>query len=705
MTDSLELGGKAASLFRLKENGFRVASGFVIKTGAFEDFLAMNRLSDAYVRVSSKEYSKDKEKKLRERFLTVDIPEKIEEEIMRAVDEHKLFKSHLIVRSSATVEDGGEFSFAGLFDSVPCKNLKLLPNAIKRVYSSLFNSRAVAYMQRRNININKVKMAVIVQEQIKTDFFGVVFTSDPISGAKDRIVLEAFEGMVPDSPNGQRSLPAIFYVKKNLLKRMIKLKGKDIDVNKKRLSGLAKEAARIENVFANKMDIEWGLFKDYIYIFQARPITILNEDERKKNCPVLEPGLSTLYGTPASCGITSGKVRIIKSVDDIFKKLKKGEIIVARQTTCSYYDNINALLKAKGIVTQLGGLMTHEAILAREHGMPCVTGVNDVTKILKNGDSITIDGALGVVYYKGDVKQRALPPESEDIVFEKFVPIRLSESGKISKIKRNEFVMEPSRFLLTRDFGQLVAVYVPKERKLNKVEVMALESYFKKELLFPKDIDKITEYGAYGYMIRSNRKFKLLYSRMLSAIKSGKPEKIKQFIDFCMKECLIHMHSAERILSKMPSLQVAVDSIEELDDSARYYGTAVWLLSCGYGPAYIRREYRSLEPYMMLSFAEFLNIIDNDDKSSLDRALKLLEPNIKLVKKCKDLATIYKHLSRCKFYAHTITNHDHRKELAATAMQIFKGETGKDLIEFVDYGSMARFDAFVDELRVKNKLE
>ncbi len=101
-----------------------------------------------------------------------------------------------------------------------------------------------------------------------------------------------------------------------------------------------------------------------------------------------------LKGTPASPGIITGKVKIVL---DPKKKLeiKKGGLLVASFTTPAYTP---FLLCASGVITDIGGMLSHAAIVSRELGIPCVVGTKEATKKLKDGMEVTIDGKKGAIY-------------------------------------------------------------------------------------------------------------------------------------------------------------------------------------------------------------------------------------------------------------------------------------------------------------------
>lgn len=101
-----------------------------------------------------------------------------------------------------------------------------------------------------------------------------------------------------------------------------------------------------------------------------------------------------LKGMPASPGIAEGKARLFFSGDNS-SSFKEGEILV---TTLTDPTMAQVMVKASAIVTDVGGITSHPAILSREMGIPCVVNTKEATKIIKNGMRIFVDGAKGEIY-------------------------------------------------------------------------------------------------------------------------------------------------------------------------------------------------------------------------------------------------------------------------------------------------------------------
>jgi pyruvate,water dikinase len=99
-------------------------------------------------------------------------------------------------------------------------------------------------------------------------------------------------------------------------------------------------------------------------------------------------------GKCACSGKAKGKVKIIHCNDD-FNKFKQGDVLVAEHTDPSM---VVLMTKAVAIVTDMGGITSHAAIVSREMGTPCIVGTNDATKVLKDGELIEVDATKGIVY-------------------------------------------------------------------------------------------------------------------------------------------------------------------------------------------------------------------------------------------------------------------------------------------------------------------
>ncbi len=101
-----------------------------------------------------------------------------------------------------------------------------------------------------------------------------------------------------------------------------------------------------------------------------------------------------LKGMAASPGVAEGRVKIISPTDKDYD-FKEGDVLV---TTLTDPTMVQAMVKARAIITDIGGITSHPAILSREMGIPCVVNTKEATKILKNNMRVSVNGDTGVIY-------------------------------------------------------------------------------------------------------------------------------------------------------------------------------------------------------------------------------------------------------------------------------------------------------------------
>lgn len=444
-------GGKGANLGELTQSKIPVPPGFVILSSAYFDFLNANNLRPQIKKImgscdandpSQLNSSSDKIQKL---MHGSDVPPGISHEIFQAYSQLGSNLS-VAVRSSATAEDLPYASFAGQQESylnvAGDANLLL---KVKDCWKSLFGARSIFYREQKGFDHFKVGIAVPVQKQIQSEISGVMFTTDPISQNRDRIIIEAIYGLgdyivqgvvTPDHYEVSRTSGKIIAktVTPQHIMEVRKLQGvKEVKVptrireksklTEKQILELAEIGKKIHRHYFFPQDIEWAYAKGKFYIVQSRPITTLSDTkpESENNHKAIKP-LShlevILKGAPASPGIVSGPVKIIdvKHLD----KVKPGDIMVTDMTTPDF---VPAMKRAAGIITNRGGLTSHAAIVSRELGVPCVVGTETATKVLKSGAIITVNGTSGEIY-KGhlDLRSRAIHLQTQSPSFDHLPP-------------------------------------------------------------------------------------------------------------------------------------------------------------------------------------------------------------------------------------------------------------------------------------------
>lgn len=422
------VGGKGANLGELTKIGAPVPPGFIVTSKAYFDSIQKTGTLDRIrgilynVDVENPTDLQSKAIKCQEEVRKIRLDSNLELTLNRYYKELSGKKdAYVAVRSSATAEDLPEASFAGQQATfLNVKGEKELKTALLDAWASLFEARAIYYRVQQNFDHFKVGIAVPVQVMVNSQTSGIMFTLDPITNDKNKIIIEAIFGL-GEMIVGGRETPDHYEVSKkdfsiiskNIVaqgKYMVRSKegNKVLEVSKSHKEGqklddkylieLAKIGRSIEKHYFFPQDIEWAYEDGKLYIVQTRPVTTIksNEDLKKLNeaTKTIDPKNLLLQGAPASPRIGSGKVVIIRDAKEI-EKVQKGDVLVTEMTNPDF---VPAMKKAIAIVTDRGGRTSHAAIVSRELGIACVVGTEEATKKLKDGDLVTVDGAKGVVY-------------------------------------------------------------------------------------------------------------------------------------------------------------------------------------------------------------------------------------------------------------------------------------------------------------------
>ncbi|WP_019211691.1 PEP/pyruvate-binding domain-containing protein [Yersinia massiliensis] len=271
-----KVGPKAKSLGILRLNGIKVPNGFVITADEYLSFIKSNHLDEMATLAAMKgQVSVAGLLDIKNKIMKGDIHDDLLEDILEHA--HSLDgRNGFIVRSSAVSEDGESESSAGLYDSYVCETLDDLPMKVKSCWASIFNENAIYYLNNKKTNAIQ-RMSVIVQELIVPDVSGVIFSADPVSGHKDKIIIEVVKGTCENLVSG-RDTPDRYIIDKNehrIIERYLTQPGvAKISVNI--LKNLAVLISQIEKIMViNGLDLEWGVCDGVTYIFQSRPITAL----------------------------------------------------------------------------------------------------------------------------------------------------------------------------------------------------------------------------------------------------------------------------------------------------------------------------------------------------------------------------------------------------------------------------------------------
>jgi len=466
--DPILVGGKAAGLAKLVRAGIPVPPGFVLTSEAYRLFVEetgvasyiKHVLNEAILTGSPGEYEKVAEL-IRSKFMRSPMPHVLRDAIVEAyrklAERIGVESPRVAVRSSATAEDLPEASFAGQQETyLNVIGEEELMEHIKKVWASLWTARALSYRDSLTIKHENTLMAVIVQKMVNSRSAGVMFTVHPVTGERDKVVIESSWGLgeyvvtgkvTPDQfvldkselriveRRVRRKDKALFYDPTSRSNVEVRLPARREDVEEiavrlpeiasrirkfsmyseapslsdEEIVELAKIGLKIEEYFGRPMDVEWAIDMDVespknIFIVQARPVTTLREEEEKPVETVGGVGKVLVRGIPASPGIAAGRVKVALTVEEAARKVKRGDVLVTKMTDPDW---VPYMKLASAIVTDEGGLTAHAAIVARELGIPAVVGAGNATEVLKDDMPVTVDGSRGVVML-GSVGEEAV---------------------------------------------------------------------------------------------------------------------------------------------------------------------------------------------------------------------------------------------------------------------------------------------------------
>jgi pyruvate, water dikinase len=446
MHDVERVGGKNASLGEmirhLSKADVRVPGGFATTAAAYREFIAHEGL-DQRINATLEALDIDDVSTLaktgrtiREAVMKAPFPADLEREI-RTAYEQLLGDQGAIsvaVRSSATAEDLPEASFAGQQETfLNVNGIDAVLHAIKEVFASLFNDRAIAYRVHHKFAHSAVALSAGIQRMARSDLgaSGVMFTMDTESGFRDAVFITASYGLGeavvqgavnPDEfyaykPNLRAGRPAV--LRRGLGEKAKKMvyasaAGKNVEfvpvpvaerarfcLSDSEVEALARQALIIEEHYGRPMDIEWA--KDGVdgelYILQARPETVKSRAGAGTLRRYKLKGKGELLTSGRAIGqkIGAGSVRLLKSIDQM-DRVRDGDVLVTDMTDPDWEP---VMKRASAIVTNRGGRTCHAAIIARELGIPAVVGCGDATARLHDGAQVTVscaEGDTGNVY-------------------------------------------------------------------------------------------------------------------------------------------------------------------------------------------------------------------------------------------------------------------------------------------------------------------
>ena len=448
MDDVPVVGGKNASLGEMIANlsslGVKVPGGFATTADAFRLFLDEAGLTE---RINRKLDELDVEDvnalaraggEIRQWIQDAPLPQGLEQAIRDAYAAMAVdgIDATVAVRSSATAEDLPDASFAGQQETfLNVHGIAAVLKAVKLVFASLFNDRAISYRVHQGFDHAEVALSAGIQRMVRSDLAssGVMFTVDTESGFDKVVFITGSYGLGETVVQGAVN-PDEFYVYKPALeagKRAILMKNlgskaikmvyaqeehpehaiQTVDVepaDRSRfciddadITELARMALIIEKHYGRPMDIEWAKdgLDQQLYIVQARPETVVSREGRVVERYVLKqrPQRYLVSGRAVGNRIGQGKAKVIEDLSQM-DRIQDGDVLVTDMTDPDWEP---IMKKASAIVTNRGGRTCHAAIIARELGIPALVGTGNATEAIPHGHEVTVscaEGDTGYVY-------------------------------------------------------------------------------------------------------------------------------------------------------------------------------------------------------------------------------------------------------------------------------------------------------------------
>ncbi len=442
------VGGKNASLgemiSHLSSAGVSVPGGFATTAAAYRQFLQENNLSAriaerlAATNVNDISQLTETGQTIRQWILEAPLPAALEQDIRSRFAE--LTAGHpdlaVAVRSSATAEDLPDASFAGQQETfLNIRGIDNVLRAVREVFASLFNDRAIAYREHQGYAHEHVALSAGIQRMVRseTGASGVMFTLDTESGFRDVVFVTASYGLGEMVVQGAVN-PDEYYLSKALVEsgkpavirrnlgskqqmmvyadsgeagqstRIIdveKTERQKFALNDEELRELAVQALTIEKHYGQPMDIEWAKDGDdgKLYIVQARPETVKSRQNvgSMERYLLKQKGKVLCEGRSIGQRIGAGPVRIVTSIKEM-DKVQDGDVLVSDMTDPDWEP---VMKRASAIITNRGGRTCHAAIIARELGVPAIVGTGNATEVLTDGQAVTVscaEGDTGFIY-------------------------------------------------------------------------------------------------------------------------------------------------------------------------------------------------------------------------------------------------------------------------------------------------------------------
>src|SRR2546428_9799728 len=414
---SASIGGKAAGLSSLREEGFPTLPGIVVTGEAFDRFLGAGNLQDYVARldrldpVSPDDHPQKLIQKIRTGIVSSALPPVVRASLAEVLDRASWGQTPLAVRSSCTAEDGQDDSFAGVYEWNISGPRKKAGEYVLGCYASLFTERAIAYALKPRFKASELRMAIVIQPAIDPVAAGVAFTAEPETGCDKNVLIESVCGLGAGLVSGEVSR-YVFVVNKKTRSIIRKTRGDkghryvfdpaggtrremnsaaraaQFSLLEEDLKRLFEIVCEIETRMAGQpVDVEWAKTPGGdLVILQARPLHMSTGEAGfiEYTLEVERDELPIVTGQPITDKVVVGRVR---HATDMSVVASRGEVIVARHLDVDWTPRLK---HATAVVTEGGGYTSHIAIILREMGIPALFGAEHAFEKLAEDALVTV---------------------------------------------------------------------------------------------------------------------------------------------------------------------------------------------------------------------------------------------------------------------------------------------------------------------------
>ncbi|NEO34115.1 MAG: response regulator [Symploca sp. SIO3C6] len=468
-SERLLVGNRAFHLGRLLQLGYPVITGFVVPANTFwkflellgesQPFLADLADSDLHLDVDNPRQLQLVAQQIRQEITAAPLPSSWESLLIQAtqVQPASAMILHPSLSLRSPVERIGDYNFEtppsifdqinnpyclppGIWESHICLNQpEALTLSLKQVWAQMFRARSLFYWQRAGIKLQQLSLAVLVQPLWDSRTSGAVLADTTEWNIQatwgletalrkgevlpDTYQLEAETGTLLASQLGNKtrayrlgeaSLPNQSCLQTYLLNEE---QQQQYALEETYLQQLIALSHRLRAEVSKTFSLEWTICQTpensepQLYLTQFTPkLRIANYQSLSTSIPASDITPRLVRGLAASAGRVSAPAQVIIDKDQHLEQMIPGKILVAKSVTPEW---LPWLQQAVGIVTEEGSMTSHAAIIARELGLPAVVSAAGVTKLIKTGEYLQLDGDQGEIYRLGAEEEQGGRGEGE----------------------------------------------------------------------------------------------------------------------------------------------------------------------------------------------------------------------------------------------------------------------------------------------------